>query len=123
MASNTVDLEAKPQTQMADIERAPSQHSAASDNIDPKYAVFVQDQERRKKVEKKLKRKLDMRCSLFFFIYIMNYLDRNNIVCRLSRTLPEAYWLLQQVKHGRGGFTGKRMMRKDRHSEREREQI
>ncbi|KAF2125662.1 MFS general substrate transporter [Dothidotthia symphoricarpi CBS 119687] len=35
--------------------------------------------ERRVEVEKTLKRKLDMRCSLFVLIYIMNYLDRNNI--------------------------------------------
>jgi len=34
---------------------------------------------RRAEVEKKLKRKLDARCSLFVLIYIMNYLDRNNI--------------------------------------------
>jgi sugar phosphate permease len=35
--------------------------------------------EHRQRVEKSLKRKLDMRCSLFVLIYIMNYLDRNNI--------------------------------------------
>ncbi|CBY00565.1 hypothetical protein LEMA_P016950.1 [Plenodomus lingam JN3] len=35
--------------------------------------------ERRAEVEKKLKFKLDLRCSLFILIYIMNYLDRNNI--------------------------------------------
>jgi hypothetical protein len=35
--------------------------------------------ERRRVVEKSLKRKLDARCSLFVLIYIMNYLDRNNI--------------------------------------------
>lgn len=33
----------------------------------------------RASVEKSLKRKLDARCSLFVAIYIMNYLDRNNI--------------------------------------------
>jgi hypothetical protein len=32
--------------------------------------------ERRAQVEKKLKRKLDARCSYFVLIYIMNYLDR-----------------------------------------------
>ncbi|KAK2608874.1 hypothetical protein QQS21_002587 [Conoideocrella luteorostrata] len=37
------------------------------------------DPARRVEVEKKLKRKLDARCSLFVLIYIMNYLDRNNI--------------------------------------------
>ncbi|PHH71057.1 hypothetical protein CDD82_6766 [Ophiocordyceps australis] len=30
-------------------------------------------------VEKRLKRKLDARCTLFVLIYILNYLDRNNI--------------------------------------------
>lgn len=34
--------------------------------------------ERRIQIEKRLKRKLDLRCSLFVMIYIMNYLDRNN---------------------------------------------
>ncbi|KAF1958251.1 MFS general substrate transporter [Byssothecium circinans] len=37
------------------------------------------DPGRRKLVEKKLKWKLDLRCSFFVIIYIMNYLDRNNI--------------------------------------------
>lgn len=37
------------------------------------------DPARRAAVEKKLKRKLDARCGLFVLIYIMNYLDRNNI--------------------------------------------
>ncbi|KAG5952875.1 hypothetical protein E4U53_007635 [Claviceps sorghi] len=37
------------------------------------------DPARRAEVEKRLKRKLDARCSLFVFIYILNYLDRNNI--------------------------------------------
>lgn len=123
MASNTVDIEAKPQTHMDDIERAPSQHSAASDNIDPKYVVFVQDQERRKKVEKKLKRKLDMRCSLFFFIYIMNYLDRNNIVCPLSSIIARVYRLAQAIEHAFRGCADRRVMRKDGDSECKREQI
>lgn len=35
--------------------------------------------ERRKQVEKSLKWKLDLRCSVFVLMYIMNYLDRNNI--------------------------------------------
>lgn len=37
------------------------------------------DPTERAAVEKRLKRKLDLRCSLFVLIYIMNYLDRNNI--------------------------------------------
>jgi sugar phosphate permease len=35
--------------------------------------------ERRRQVEKSLKRKLDLRCSIFVLMYIMNYLDRNNL--------------------------------------------
>ncbi|KAL1600702.1 hypothetical protein SLS60_007090 [Paraconiothyrium brasiliense] len=37
------------------------------------------DPERRRQVEKKLKLKLDLRCSIFVMMYIMNYLDRNNL--------------------------------------------
>ncbi|KAH6641216.1 general substrate transporter [Chaetomium tenue] len=37
------------------------------------------DPQRRIQVEKSLKRKLDARCSLFILLYILNYLDRNNI--------------------------------------------
>ncbi|KAI1452504.1 MFS general substrate transporter [Annulohypoxylon moriforme] len=37
------------------------------------------DPAHRVRVEKSLKRKLDARCSLFVLIYILNYLDRNNI--------------------------------------------
>ncbi|GKT63813.1 major facilitator superfamily transporter [Colletotrichum tofieldiae] len=43
--------------------------------------------ERRVAVEKSLKRKIDMRCSLFVLIYIMNYLDRNNIAAARLRGL------------------------------------
>ncbi|CCE34217.1 related to nicotinamide mononucleotide permease [Claviceps purpurea 20.1] len=53
-----------------------------SDNVTsnieaPQFPVM--ESARRVEVERKLKRKLDARCSLFLFIYIMNYLDRNNI--------------------------------------------
>lgn len=47
------------------------------------------DPERRKEVEKRLKRKLDLRCSLFVLIYIMNYLDRNNIAAARLRGLQQ----------------------------------
>ena len=41
---------------------------------------------RRVAIEKSLKRKLDLRCGLFVLIYILNYLDRNNIgAARLKR--------------------------------------
>ncbi|KAB5581030.1 major facilitator superfamily transporter [Coniochaeta sp. 2T2.1] len=42
-------------------------------------ALALMDPEHRARVEKSMKRKLDLRCSLFVLIYIMNYLDRNNI--------------------------------------------
>ncbi|OSS51215.1 hypothetical protein B5807_04263 [Epicoccum nigrum] len=45
--------------------------------------------ERRVQVEKTLKRKLDARCSLFVLIYIMNYLDRNNIAAARLGGLQE----------------------------------
>lgn len=45
--------------------------------------------ERRRQVEKSLKWKLDLRCSLFVLIYIMNYLDRNNIAAARLGGLQE----------------------------------
>jgi sugar phosphate permease len=47
------------------------------------------DPERRKVVEKSMKRKLDARCSLFILIYIMNYLDRNNMAAARLKGLQE----------------------------------
>ncbi|KAH8770000.1 major facilitator superfamily domain-containing protein [Diaporthe sp. PMI_573] len=45
--------------------------------------------EHRIRVEKSLKRKLDLRCSLFVAIYIMNYLDRNNIAAARLKGLQD----------------------------------
>ncbi|KAF6793393.1 tartrate transporter [Colletotrichum musicola] len=47
------------------------------------------DPARRAAVEKSMKRKLDLRCSLFVLIYIMNYLDRNNIAAARLRGLQD----------------------------------
>lgn len=47
------------------------------------------DPETRSRIEKKLKWKLDMRCSVFVLIYIMNYLDRNNISAARLKGLQE----------------------------------
>lgn len=47
------------------------------------------DPARRIAVEKTLKRKLDTRCSLFVLIYILNYLDRNNIASARLKGLQE----------------------------------
>ncbi|KAL4891189.1 major facilitator superfamily domain-containing protein [Aspergillus ambiguus] len=45
----------------------------------PTVSPALSDPATRVRVEKSLKRKLDARCGLFVLIYIMNYLDRNNI--------------------------------------------
>lgn len=50
---------------------------------------FYIDPERRVVVEKQLKRKLDARCALFVLIYIMNYLDRNNIAAARLKGLQD----------------------------------
>lgn len=50
---------------------------------------YVADPERRARVEKSLKRKLDTRCALFVLIYIMNYLDRNNIAAARLKGLQK----------------------------------
>ncbi|EAQ86289.1 hypothetical protein CHGG_07542 [Chaetomium globosum CBS 148.51] len=47
------------------------------------------DPQRRIQVEKSLKRKLDTRCSLFILLYILNYLDRNNIAAARLKGLQE----------------------------------
>ncbi|KAK4098439.1 MFS general substrate transporter [Parathielavia hyrcaniae] len=45
--------------------------------------------ERRIVVEKSMKRKLDARCSIFILLYIMNYLDRNNIAAARLKGLQD----------------------------------
>jgi MFS family permease len=47
------------------------------------------DPQRRVQVEKSMKRKLDARCSLFILLYILNYLDRNNIAAARLKGLQE----------------------------------
>ncbi|KAF1972019.1 MFS general substrate transporter [Bimuria novae-zelandiae CBS 107.79] len=53
---------------------------------------------RRKEVEKRLKMKLDLRCSIFVLMYIMNYLDRNNLGAARLKGL-EADLQLDQNKY------------------------
>lgn len=62
------------------------EHVIDSQNPNPLPHI---DPARRAAVEKRLKRKLDMRCSLFVLIYIMNYLDRNNISAARLKGLQE----------------------------------
>lgn len=66
---------------MEDVE-----HVTTPDNLKGRP---VMDSARRAVVEKSMKRKLDMRCSLFVLIYIMNYLDRNNIAAARLRGLED----------------------------------
>lgn len=49
----------------------------------------MMDPAHRVRVEKSLKRKLDARCGLFVVIYIMNYLDRNNIAAARLKGLQD----------------------------------
>ncbi|KAF2220998.1 major facilitator superfamily domain-containing protein [Elsinoe ampelina] len=67
----------EPQQQYVETEQVARPFNAAS-SMTP---------ERRAAVEKSMKRKLDLRCSLFVLIYIMNYLDRNNIAAARLRGL------------------------------------
>ncbi|EEY21542.1 pantothenate transporter liz1 [Verticillium alfalfae VaMs.102] len=55
----------------------------------PKGGGPLSDPIYRAKVEKSMKRKLDTWCSLFVLIYIMNYLDRNNIAAARLRGLQD----------------------------------
>ncbi|KAF4971704.1 hypothetical protein FZEAL_9768 [Fusarium zealandicum] len=52
-------------------------------------AAYAMDSVHRQVVEKRMKRKLDARCALFVLIYIMNYLDRNNIAAARLRGLQD----------------------------------
>jgi MFS family permease len=56
---------------------AAQQHELTSPGPSPGGITLTP--ERRIEVERSMKRKLDTRCSLFILLYIMNYLDRNNI--------------------------------------------
>ncbi|KAI1486405.1 major facilitator superfamily domain-containing protein [Biscogniauxia mediterranea] len=52
-------------------------------------AASAMDPAHRARVEKSLLRKLDARCSLFVLIYILNYLDRNNVASARLRGLQD----------------------------------
>lgn len=66
-----------------------AQLESASVRDNSAVAVAVMDPAHRARVEKSLKRKLDLRCSLFVLIYIMNYLDRNNIAAARLKGLQD----------------------------------
>ncbi|KAG9250702.1 major facilitator superfamily domain-containing protein [Emericellopsis atlantica] len=71
------------------LDKDPAQLQHDDDVAQQKQASFSMDPARRVAVEKSLKRKLDARCSLFVLIYIMNYLDRNNIAAARLKGLQE----------------------------------
>lgn len=97
---------------MADeITRAsPAQGLAQKQNIEALEHVTTQeatsttlpaasmDPAHRARVEKSLKRKLDARCSLFVLIYILNYLDRNNIAAARLKGLQSGEHCLSMTK-------------------------
>ncbi|KAK1749820.1 major facilitator superfamily domain-containing protein [Echria macrotheca] len=56
---------------------------------DDDFSVAAMDPQHRARVEKRLKRKLDARCGLFVLIYIMNYLDRNNLAAARLKGLQQ----------------------------------
>ncbi|KAK1144082.1 hypothetical protein N8T08_005744 [Aspergillus melleus] len=60
------------------------EHVTVQENVLPQL-----DPARRAAAEKSLKWKLDLRCSIFVLIYIMNYLDRNNISAARLKGLQE----------------------------------
>ena len=63
-----------------DIKAPAAEHVGAPDIEAPAVpAHLIVDPSERAAIEKRLKLKLDLRCGLFVIIYIMNYLDRNNI--------------------------------------------
>ena len=71
------------------LEKQHSQHVDSSEVVGATahLRAVQMTPERRLQVEKRLKRKLDARCSIFVLIYIMNYLDRNNIAAARLRGL------------------------------------
>jgi len=58
---------------------ATSAHNEKRHLSNASFSVADMHPDHRARVEKSLKRKLDARCALFVLIYIMNYLDRNNL--------------------------------------------
>lgn len=86
MADNIARADADAAQQKQQIEALENVESqAARDHLNVRYM----DPEHRARVEKSLKRKLDARCGLFVLIYIMNYLDRNNIAAARLKGLQD----------------------------------
>lgn len=71
-----------------DAEKAQTDHVQQVHDAGATTSLSV-DPTRRALIEKSMKRKLDLRFCLFVLIYIMNYLDRNNIAAARLRGLQE----------------------------------
>ncbi|KAH7215235.1 major facilitator superfamily domain-containing protein [Fusarium oxysporum] len=74
--------------------KLPTTESGNSHHSEHVHVTFptmgaLADPEHRARVERSMKRKLDRRCSFFVLIYIMNYLDRNNIAAARLRGLQD----------------------------------
>lgn len=78
-----------PNTQKQDVEAV--EHTQAPDEGANRATVVAasMDPAHRARVERSLLRKLDGRCSLFVLIYILNYLDRNNVAAARLRGLQD----------------------------------
>ena len=81
---SSLDTDEKPSsTNLENSHKKPSNLNNGNPN------VAHMDPAHRAAVEKRLKRKLDSRCALFVLIYIMNYLDRNNIAAARLKGLQD----------------------------------
>lgn len=75
---------------MADISKSGSDAAHLEERpITTAANPALADPATRARVEKSLKRKLDARCGFFVIIYIMNYLDRNNMAAARLKGLQD----------------------------------
>lgn len=66
------------------------QHCTSDSDMDPlENAGPFGSPERRRQVEKKLLQKLDQRVAFLVLVYIMNYMDRNNVAAARLKGLEE----------------------------------
>ncbi|KAL5507991.1 hypothetical protein ACEPAH_5609 [Sanghuangporus vaninii] len=70
---------------LEDVEDGPSNLQIVDDGSDAEFGGT----EARKRLERKLLRKLDMRVSILIIIYILNYIDRNNAAAARLRGFEE----------------------------------
>ncbi|OAA51428.1 Major facilitator superfamily domain, general substrate transporter [Metarhizium rileyi] len=78
--------------QTTDVEKHNAEnleHAGPHPEAEAEAGTPPMDAARRAAVERTLKRKLDARCGLFVLIYIMNYLDRNNMAAARLKGLQD----------------------------------